>query len=94
MKHTRFGPLEADKDTVLTTDIYIENKKDTTKKCIPFSNLKDIDELHKLKSVLKKKAPGNQTGKTNKEKGGDATRAQSQREEVPKKMPKAKLETE
>ena len=84
MKHTRFGPLEADKDTVLTNDVYIEKEKDTTKTCIPFSKLKDCDGLRSLKSVLKKKAPGNQSGKTNKEKGSSAAMAPSQEEEAPK----------
>jgi hypothetical protein len=64
IKRTRFGLLEADKDTVLVTDT--ENfKKEKNNTCISssFTNATDPDKLVKLHA--KKKAPGTRTGVTN-----------------------------
>jgi hypothetical protein len=79
-----------EKDTVLVSDIYIENdkiEKDNT--CIPssFMNVTDPDKLVKLRA--KKKAPGTQTGATNVDdkKGARSMMAQSKQQTTGKCVP-------
>jgi hypothetical protein len=81
IKHTRFSPLETDPDSVLVSDIYVENNKVQKKNtCIPFLNATDLDKLVKLRA--KKKAPGTQTGATNTDdkKGAKCAMAQSKQQ--------------